>query len=71
MLFGLFNKDEKVQLNNPVAVEIPYGDAVLRLETGRMAKQANGAALPQWVKQWFWRLFARKNLLLKGKISFH
>lgn len=45
MLFGLFNKDEKVQLNNPVAVEIPYGDAVLRLETGRMAKQANGAVV--------------------------
>lgn len=45
MLFGLFNKDEKNQLNNPIAVEIPYGDETLRLETGRMAKQANGAVL--------------------------
>lgn len=45
MLFGLFNKDEKTHLNNPVVVEIPYGDSVLRLETGRMAKQACGAVL--------------------------
>ena len=45
MLFGLFNKDEKTQLNNPIAVEIPYGDETLRLETGRMAKQANGSVL--------------------------
>ena len=45
MLFGLFNKGDKTHLNNPVAVEIPYGDETLRLETGRMAKQANGAVL--------------------------
>lgn len=43
MVFGLFKKDAK--LNNPVAVEIPYGDTTLRLETGRMAKQANGSVL--------------------------
>ena len=45
MLFGLLNKDEKTHLNNPVVVEVPYGDETLRLETGRMAKQANGAVL--------------------------
>jgi len=49
MLFGMFNKDDKAQnthkLNNPVVVEIPYGDETLRLETGRLAKQANGAVL--------------------------
>ena len=45
MLFGLFNKEEKNKLNNPIAVEIPYGDETLRLETGRMAKQANGSVL--------------------------
>ena len=49
MFFGMFNKDDKSQnaqkLNNPIAVEIPYGDETLRLETGRMAKQANGAVL--------------------------
>ena len=45
MLFGLFNKDEKHPLNNPVAVEIKYGDEVLRLETGRFAKQANGSVM--------------------------
>ena len=45
MLFGLFTKEEKTHLNNPVAVEIQYGDETLRLETGRMAKQANGAVL--------------------------
>lgn len=43
MVFGLFKKDAK--LNNPVAVEIKYGDETLRLETGRMAKQANGSVL--------------------------
>ena len=43
MLFGLLDKKEK--LNNPIVVEIPYGDETLRLETGRMAKQANGAVL--------------------------
>jgi len=49
MLFGMFNKDDKAEgghkLNNPVVVEIPYGDETLRLETGRLAKQANGAVL--------------------------
>ena len=45
MLFGLFNKDEKHPLNNPVAVEIKYGDEVLRLETGRFAKQAEGSVM--------------------------
>ena len=48
MLFGLFNKEDKNnknKLNNPIAVEIPYGDETLRLETGRMAKQANGSVL--------------------------
>ena len=50
MLFGLFNDKEKGAqgknaLNNPIAVEIPYGEEVLRLETGRMAKQAAGACL--------------------------
>ncbi len=45
MLFGLFDKEKgtDVRLNNPVAVEIPFGDETLRLETGRMAKQANGS----------------------------
>ncbi|MBO4745744.1 MAG: polyribonucleotide nucleotidyltransferase [Alphaproteobacteria bacterium] len=45
MLFGLIKKDEKTHLNNPVAVEIKYGDETLRLETGRFAKQANGAVM--------------------------
>lgn len=45
MLFGLIKKDEKTHLNNPVAVEIQYGDETLRLETGRFAKQANGAVM--------------------------
>ncbi len=47
MIFGLFNKDkdDAHPLNHPVYVEIPYGDETLRLETGRMAKQANGAVL--------------------------
>ncbi len=35
----------EVKLNNPVVVEIPYGDTTLKLETGRLAKQANGAVL--------------------------
>ena len=43
MVFGLFKKDAK--LNNPVTVEMQYGDEILRLETGRMAKQANGSVL--------------------------
>ena len=46
MLFGSKKKkDETTHLNNPVVVEIEYGDEKLRLETGRMAKQANGAVL--------------------------
>ena len=47
MVFGLFkkDKDDAHPLNHPVYVEIPYGDETLRLETGRMAKQANGAVL--------------------------
>ncbi len=45
MLFGLFSKDEKHQLNNPVAVEIKYGDETLHLETGRYAKQATGSVM--------------------------
>ena len=47
MLFGLFDKKDKDAhpLNHPVAVEIKYGDETLRLETGRMAKQANGSVL--------------------------
>ena len=45
MLFGLIKKDEKTHLNNPVAVEIKYGEETLRLETGRFAKQANGAVM--------------------------
>lgn len=47
MVFGLFkkDKDDAHPLNHPVYVEIPYGDETLRLETGRLAKQANGAVL--------------------------
>ncbi|MDR1337422.1 MAG: polyribonucleotide nucleotidyltransferase [Rickettsiales bacterium] len=45
MLFGMFKKDEQAGLNNPVAVEIKYGDETLRLETGRFAKQAGGAVM--------------------------
>lgn len=45
MLFGLFKKDENAGLNNPITVEIPYGDETLRLETGRFAKQANGSVM--------------------------
>ncbi len=46
MLFGLINKKGSTQhLNNPIAVEIKYGDETLRLETGRFAKQANGAVM--------------------------
>ena len=33
------------KLNNPVVVEIPYGNETLKLETGRLAKQATGAVL--------------------------
>lgn len=43
MLSDPNRNEEKRALNNPVAVEIPYGSEILRLETGRMAKQANGA----------------------------
>ena len=47
-MFGIFNKSgksEKNVLNNPVAVEFKYGDETVRLETGRYAKQANGAVM--------------------------
>ena len=49
MLFGLI-KDKKgkggaIALNNPVAVEVKYGDETLRLETGRFAKQATGSVM--------------------------
>ena len=44
-MFGLFNKSEKNVLNNPIAVEFQYGDETIRLETGRYAKQANGAVM--------------------------
>ncbi|MFQ6778063.1 MAG: polyribonucleotide nucleotidyltransferase [Alphaproteobacteria bacterium] len=43
MIFGFKKKEEKHPLNNPIVVEVPYGSETLRLETGRMAKQANGA----------------------------
>ncbi len=48
MLFGLINNKKDggdVRLNNPVTVEIKYGDETLRLETGRFAKQANGSVM--------------------------
>ena len=47
MLFGLINKKGEAaqHLNNPIAVEIKYGNETLRLETGRFAKQANGAVM--------------------------
>ncbi|MDR0741234.1 MAG: polyribonucleotide nucleotidyltransferase [Rickettsiales bacterium] len=45
MLFGMFKKGETEHLNNPVVVEIQYGDETLRLETGRFAKQANGSVM--------------------------
>ena len=44
MSVGSNNGAEK-HLNNPVVVEIDYGHEKLRLETGRMAKQANGSVL--------------------------
>ena len=48
MIFGL-GKNKKTggagKLNNPVAVEIKYGDETLRLETGRFAKQATGSVM--------------------------
>src|SRR5574344_385206 len=43
MLFGLIK--DKDNLNNPVSVSVKYGDETLVLETGRMAKQANGSVL--------------------------
>ena len=47
-VFGKSKKETEnaaTRLNNPVFVEIPYGDETLRLETGRLAKQANGSVL--------------------------
>jgi len=43
MLFGLVKDKDK--LNNPVSVSVKYGDETLVLETGRFAKQANGAVM--------------------------
>ncbi|MDR2268762.1 MAG: polyribonucleotide nucleotidyltransferase [Rickettsiales bacterium] len=43
MLFGLIK--DKEHLNNPVSVSVKYGDETLVLETGRFAKQANGAVM--------------------------
>ena len=43
MLFGLIK--DKEHLNNPVSVSVKYGDETLTLETGRFAKQANGAVM--------------------------
>ncbi len=46
MLFGLIgDKAPKNVLNNPIAVEIDYGNEKLRLETGRFAKQATGSVM--------------------------
>ncbi|MCQ2562035.1 MAG: polyribonucleotide nucleotidyltransferase [Alphaproteobacteria bacterium] len=44
-MFGLFKKDEKHVLNNPVTVEFQYGKEKVILETGRFAKQATGAVM--------------------------
>jgi len=47
-MFGLFNKSEKSEknvLNNPVCVEFKYGNEIVKLETGRFAKQATGAVM--------------------------
>ena len=43
MLSDSNTNEVKARLNNPVAVEVQYGREILRLETGRMAKQASGA----------------------------
>lgn len=44
-MFGIFGKNEKHVLNNPVTVEFQYGDEKVILETGRFAKQATGAVM--------------------------
>ena len=44
-MFNIFKKEEKQILNNPICVDVKYGDEVLRLETGRFAKQANGSVM--------------------------
>ena len=44
-MFGIFGKNEKHVLNNPVCVEFQYGDEKVILETGRFAKQATGAVM--------------------------
>jgi len=47
-MFGIFKKNTKNEehvLNKPIAVEFQYGDETVRLETGRYAKQANGAVM--------------------------
>lgn len=74
MLFGLINKkggENAQHLNNPVAVEIKYGDETLRLETGRFAKQANGSVMATMGGTMVWQRCARKRPRSKAKISFH
>ena len=44
-MFNIFKKEEKHILNNPISVEVKYGDEILKLETGRFAKQANGSVM--------------------------
>lgn len=44
-MFNIFKKEEKQVLNKPIFVEVKYGDEILRLETGRFAKQANGSVM--------------------------
>ena len=46
MLFGLIkDKDGKHPLHHPATVSVKYGAETLVLETGRFAKQANGAVM--------------------------
>lgn len=42
-MLNIFKKTKK--LNNPITVEVNYGDDILKLETGRFAKQADGAVM--------------------------
>jgi len=44
-MFGLFKKEEKHVLNNPVTVEFKYGNETVVLETGRFAKQSTGSVM--------------------------
>ena len=45
MVFGLFKKEEKAELNHPVSVSLEWGGETLTLETGRFAKQATGSVM--------------------------